>query len=69
MKYISENALRALLKDYTEQEGLRETARQFLLDPGNISKMVSGKRPISKILANSLGYQPVIMYKKMAPKK
>lgn len=64
-QYLSDSIVRFELMARCEEKGLRAFCRNKNLDPGHVSKIINSKKPISENVAKSVGYEQVIMYKKV----
>ena len=47
-----------------KDNGLRKFCRKHDLDPGNVSKIINGERPMSQAVAECLGYKHVVRWRK-----
>ena len=54
-----------LLEAECKKQGLRKFCRKHDLDPGNVSKIISGGRPMSQAVAKVLGFDLAVKWRKV----
>jgi len=61
---LTDDQVIALIERWSDNYGLVALAEQHGIDKGQLSQILSGKRPLSKRVAEAFGYRQVVMYEK-----
>ena len=61
---VPEEDVIKLLKAKCDELGLREFCRQTGIDPGNLSNVLRGHRPLQMRMGQVVGYEPVFRWRK-----